>query len=54
MLTNAGELIKDIKIRGSLSCNDHALVEFMISRNMGWAKSRVKTLNLKFVEGIVE
>jgi len=40
VLTNAEEIIKDIKIRGSLGCghSDHTVVGFMISRNMGLAK----------------
>lgn len=46
VLTSADELIKEIKIGGSLGCSSHTLVEFMISRNTGLAKSRVR--NLKF------
>jgi len=39
--------IKDIKIRGSLGCSDHTLVEFMILRNVGLAKSGVRILTFK-------
>lgn len=40
MLTIGKELIKEFKIRSSLSYSDYALVEFVISRNMSLAKSR--------------
>jgi len=43
------ETIKDIKIGGRLGCSDHALVEFAILRNMGLAKSGVRTLNFRRV-----
>jgi len=44
LLTNVEEIIKDVKIGVSLGCGDHALVKFMISRNMGLAKSGIRTL----------
>ena len=47
LLTNAEEIIKDANVGGSLGCSDHALVEFVISRNIGLANSGVRTL--KFV-----
>ena len=47
VLTSAEELIKEVKIGGSLSCSDYALVEFVISRYMGLAKSKVRTLNFR-------
>lgn len=47
VLTNAEEIIKDIKIGCSLGCSEHALVEFVISRNMSLVKSRVRILNFK-------
>jgi len=47
VFSSAEKIVKDIRIRGSLGCNNHALVEFMISRNAGLAKSRVRTLNFK-------
>jgi len=50
VLTNVEELIKEVRIGGSLGCSAHALVEFVILRNMGLAKSRVRTLNFKKVE----
>ena len=44
VLTNAEESIREVKIGGSLGCSDHALVEFVILKNAGLAKSRVTTL----------
>lgn len=35
LLTDAEELIRQVKIGGSLGCSNHALVEFLILRNMG-------------------
>lgn len=37
VLTSVDELIREVKIRGSLGCSDHALVKFVFSRNMGFA-----------------
>ena len=47
MVTKAHELISDIKIGGSLGWSDHALVEFAVLRDMGQAKSTVRTLNFR-------
>ncbi|KAK4807081.1 hypothetical protein QYF61_018422 [Mycteria americana] len=47
LVTNASELIGDIKIGGSLGCSDHALVEFTVLRDMGQVKSIVRTLNFR-------
>lgn len=47
MLTIGKELIKEFKIRSSLGYSDYALVEFVISRNMSLAKSRLRTLNFR-------
>ncbi|GAB0190824.1 ras GTPase-activating protein 1-like [Grus japonensis] len=47
MVTNASELMKDIKIGGSLGCSDHALVEFTVLREMDQATSKVRTLNFR-------
>ena len=47
VLASAEELIKEVKNGGSLGCTDHAPVEFVISRDMGLAKSKVKTLNFR-------
>ena len=44
VLTSAEEMVKDIQIKGSLGCSDRALVEFVISRNVGLAQSGVRTL----------
>ncbi|KAK4825160.1 hypothetical protein QYF61_024549 [Mycteria americana] len=47
MVTNASELISDSKIGGSLGCSVHALVEFTVLRDMGQARSIVRTLNFQ-------
>ncbi len=44
VLTNAEESVREVKIGGSLGCSDHALVEFVILKNAGLAKSRASTL----------
>ena len=45
LLTSAEEIIKDVNVGGSLGCNDRALVEFVISRDVGLAKSGFRILN---------
>ncbi|KAK4823256.1 hypothetical protein QYF61_000223 [Mycteria americana] len=50
LVTNATELIGDIKTGGSLGCSDHALVEFAVLRDMGQVKSKVRNLNFRKAE----
>lgn len=41
MVSNASELVGDIRIGGSLGCRDHALVEITVLKDMGqcrWIK----------------
>ncbi|PKU37364.1 adamts-like protein 1 [Limosa lapponica baueri] len=45
LVTNASELIGDVKIGGSLGCTDYALVEHAVLRDMDQVKSEVRTLN---------
>ena len=47
MLTNASDLIGDIKTGGSLGCSDHAPVEFTLLRDVGKVRSIVRTLNFR-------
>ncbi|GAB0179484.1 hypothetical protein GRJ2_000413700 [Grus japonensis] len=47
LLTSMEELIKDVKIGGSLGCSDYSLVEFTILRDMGQIKNRVRMLNCR-------
>lgn len=47
MLTNAGEIIKEIETGGSPGCSNHALVELMISRNVGLVKNGVRSINFR-------
>jgi len=47
MLTNASELIGDVKTGGSLGCSDHVLVEFTVLRHMGKVRSIIRTFNFR-------
>lgn len=47
MITNASELIPDVKIGGSSGCSDHTLLEFTVLMVMGQARSKGKTLNFR-------
>ena len=47
LVTNTSELIGDVKIGGSLGCSDYVLVEFAVLRDMGQAKSKVRTLSFR-------
>lgn len=47
MLTNAEETINKTKIRGTLGCSDHALIDFVISKIVSLVESWVRTLNFK-------
>ena len=44
VLSNEEESIREVKIGGSLGCSNHALVEFVMLKNAGPAKSRAKDL----------
>lgn len=50
-LTNAEEIIKDIKTGGSLRCSDCALVEFMILKNISLAK---RTLSFRLFKELLD
>lgn len=43
VLTNMEEIVKEVKIGGSLDYSDHAQVEFMILGNVSLVTSRVRT-----------
>jgi len=47
MVTNASELIGDVKTGGSLGCCDHTLVVFTVQRDKGKSRSIVRTLNFR-------
>lgn len=47
LLTNPYDLIREIRIGGSMGCSDHTLIIFMISRGKDWVKNKVKTFNFK-------
>ena len=39
--TNAEESIREVKTGGSLDCSDHALLEFLILKNVGLEKAEI-------------
>lgn len=45
VLTSVDEFIKEVKTGGNPGCSDHALLEFVMLRNIGLKKSTVRTLN---------
>lgn len=47
VFTSAQEIVRDIKIRSSLGCSEHILIEFVISRSVGLAKCGVRTLSFR-------
>ena len=47
VLTSAEKIVKDIKIGASPGCSNHALVEFMILRNVNVTKSGDRILNIR-------
>lgn len=47
MLTNVDELNEEVKTGGGLGCSEHALVEFIISMDMGLEKHKVSNLNFQ-------
>lgn len=47
VLTDVDDLIKEVKIGGSLCCSDHALIQFVILRDVSLAKSKVRTFNFR-------
>jgi len=44
VLTNKEGLVEDVKVRGSLGCSDHEMVEFRILHGASRAISRIPTL----------
>jgi len=47
LLIIVSELIGDIRIGGCLGCSDHAMVEFVLWRDMRQVKSKIKKLNFR-------
>lgn len=47
LVTNTSELIRDVKIGGSLGYSDHAVVESAVLRDRGQAKGKVQSLNFR-------
>lgn len=44
MLTKEEELLRNVKVRSSLGCSNHKMVEFRILRGRRKAKSRITIL----------
>ncbi|GAB0205396.1 hypothetical protein GRJ2_003005200 [Grus japonensis] len=47
ILTNEEGLVGDVKLRGSLGCSDHEMVEFRILRAARRARSKLTTLDFR-------
>ncbi|GAB0206600.1 mitochondrial enolase superfamily member 1 [Grus japonensis] len=47
VLTNKEELVGNVKLKGSLSCSDHEMVEFRILRAARRARSKLTTLDFR-------
>lgn len=47
MVTNASELITDVKAGGSVGCSDHALMEMAVLGDVEHGRSRIRTLNFR-------
>lgn len=47
LLPNAGELMGEVRIGGSLGGHNHILVEFSVFRGKGRVTSGVRTLNFR-------
>ena len=45
IVTNSEELFVDVKVKGSLDCSDHEVMEFSILRGGNKANSRITTLD---------
>ncbi|GAB0204631.1 hypothetical protein GRJ2_002928700 [Grus japonensis] len=47
IFTNKEGLVGDVKLKGSLGCSDHVMVEFRILRAARWAHSKLTTLDFR-------
>jgi len=47
LLTNGNELISDIRDGCCLCCNDCAMVEFTLLRDIGQVKNKIRKLNFR-------
>ncbi|XP_048787424.1 uncharacterized protein LOC125686903 [Lagopus muta] len=47
ILTNREGLVREVKVRGSLGCSDHEMVEFKILSGRSKAKSRIAILDFR-------
>ena len=47
LLTKKEELVGDVKVKGSLGCSNHKMVEFKILREVSKTNSRITALNFR-------
>ncbi|PKU38428.1 serine threonine-protein phosphatase 2b catalytic subunit alpha isoform [Limosa lapponica baueri] len=47
VLTNKEEMVENMKLKGSLDCSDHEMVEFKILRAARRAHSKLATLDFR-------
>jgi len=47
VLTNKEGLVRNVKLKGSLGCSDHEMVEFKILRAAGRAHNKLTTLDFR-------
>ena len=47
MLTNEEKLFRGVKVRGSVGCSDHEIVELRILRGRNKARSSITTLDVR-------
>lgn len=47
VFTNQEELVRDVKVKGSIGCSDHGLVEFRILRGGSKTETRITTLDFR-------
>lgn len=47
MITSVNELTGDVKVGGSLVWRDHTFVDFVVLRDIGQARSKVRPLNFR-------
>lgn len=47
MLTNGEQLFRDVKMRSSVGCSDHEIVELRILRGGHKTKGRIMTLDVR-------
>jgi len=47
VITNKEGLVGNVKVKGSLGCSDHEMVQFKILRAVRWVRSNLATLDFR-------